>query len=125
MARLYYDAGGFLVRHLKMPQELRKYPSAPPGTAGFLAYDPAVNAAVAKLIDGEWNTTHRVVAGVLQRNGVPVVFAPPAPRGKYADRQQLASLDGKLDAGPVVTLDQADLKLIGRLVRRLMKERSD
>lgn len=77
MARLYYNAGGQLLRHLKTARELAKYPSPPAGAVGFVEYDAGKDAAVAGTIDREWNSTHSVVAGVLRRNGADVVFTPP------------------------------------------------
>lgn len=81
MARLYYNAGGQLLRHLKTPRELAKYPAMPAGAVGFVEYDAVADAALAKLIDAEWNSTHSVSGGVLRRNGADVVFTlPPAAK---------------------------------------------
>jgi hypothetical protein len=74
-ATIYATATGALLRFLWSDEQHAEHPDPPPGTAQTVTFDTETNPAVVAGINTDWNS-HRVVGGVLERNGQPVTLAP-------------------------------------------------
>lgn len=86
MARLWYDAGGAILRLVKNDAGEALF-GAPASAVGSLAFDEATNAAAIADLDTQWNV-HTCPAGVLKKSGVNVTI--------NADGPTKGSLDGLL-----------------------------
>src|SRR5579872_1645681 len=91
MAILWYGATGAL---LALFPDARPGPT-PPGQAGSLVWDDEDNPTLFDAINADWNNYH-VVAGALQRAGVPVVIVGSTLTARQQALAQvaLANLDG-------------------------------
>src|SRR4051794_14886698 len=99
MARIWYAAGGPILRLAKTDAEEDRY-GAPAGAAGSLAFDETTNAAALSALDTDWNA-HTCPGGVLKRNGVNVALAADAAdtADRKAVRANLPALFAALRAG--------------------------
>lgn len=116
MARIDYEPDGTILRLLTNEREEAAIP-VPPG-ASSLAFDATTNADLLDGLSGRlpgvlWQD-HRVVAGLLQRQGVPVPLAPPSRAS--LDRQARAALLTKLEADQALTA--VELRTALRLLLR-------
>lgn len=73
MARIWYDAGGAILRVAANDAEEARH-VAPAGAAGSVAFDEQTNASVLAELASAWQA-HTCPAGVLKRDGVTVSIA--------------------------------------------------
>jgi len=86
-----------------------------PGAVGQVTFDATTNPGVLAAIGNDW-ASHRVVAGVLQRRGVPVALAAPGPGA--AEHQAVQAVAGAFLGGTDLTLAQ-----LNQVIRWLVRHR--
>lgn len=94
MATIRAAADGTILQVLDTPALEAQHPNAPEGTTQTVQFDEDTNAAALDGLRTDWNT-HRVVGGVLQRNGQNVAIAAAGPGA--IGRMQLTQLKDDLD----------------------------
>jgi hypothetical protein len=94
MATIRAAADGTLLQVLDSPDLEARYPDAPAGTTQTVQLDEDTNAAVLAGLRTDWNA-HRVVGGVLQRDGQPVALA--ANGAGALGRAQLIQLRSEIE----------------------------
>lgn len=107
MGSIYAAADGTLIRALFTPDEERQYPDPPPGTAQTIKFHTDTNAALIAGIDRDWNA-HRVVGGVLQRNGQAVTINGPSEETvlRETERATLDALLARIQQGGNLTAQE-------------------
>ena len=115
--KLYADSAGKLLALRRSDQLSSENP--PVGTAETLDFDGSRNAHLVAGLDLDWEG-HRLVGGVLTRDGKPLLIVPSstihANRAELAAiRQQLATFvstpNGQLTAADVINALKAQIRL--------------
>lgn len=120
MAKLYADSTGAILRLVKTDTEEA---TPPAGTVTTIDVDADTNAVLLHGLDTDWNS-HKVIGGVLTRNGQPVTVNPPSD--EHTERDAVAALDAQLTAylnlpAPTAAQTAAIVKLLVRAVRYLVR----
>lgn len=124
MARIFADATGAIIRVLAGARDEAEF-GPPASFTSSLELDPETNPAVLPAIAADHNG-HRLVAGVLSRNGVAYTISPPgedeAVRLQVAASTQLLR-DYLALATPTGAQTAAALKVLIRLALWLLRWR--
>jgi hypothetical protein len=114
MITLYGGPQGQIIRMLRFPDDYRRFPDAPQGTAVTLAFDEETNTGVVTALwDDQRAHGLLLVDGrpQLQRDGVPVEIAAPGPT--HEDRELAGQFRSMLEAGtPLSPGQKARLMLL-------------
>ena len=117
MGKIYADKDGNLLRVLDTPELERMFPDPPEGATQVRELDGISNKSVFEAIATDHNA-HRLVSGVLVRNGETVTIASDG--SAKLDRDRVRALLTKLASADPLT--QAEIKALFRFLLRKLGE---